>query len=413
MTIKGVSAPKVQTPVKVADLKARKQEIREGVVSDKVQIDEGKEKEWLIIYYGGADNNLTSYLHDDLNEIEKHGSDQNIHMVALFDAGKRTRPFQGAKVFYLQPDNDLSKINSPVIKNLGQVNTADPEFMANFIAEMMKRFPAKHVAVIISDHGGGWHGAVEDDSHGGFMNLSDIRDAFKKVYQKTGRKVDVVGWDACLMAMGEVGYALSPYVNLMVASEQTEGADGWPYPHIFTSEVLKALKQTLEMAIAKKGTFSPEDFAKTIVKAAESSPYTIKTLSAVDLRKAKEFAQKVDAFAKAILKTDTPRTTLKDLVRKTEHFYGSFRDIADFARRVAESKDIKDKNLRKAAKELYDYITKEYVIANHRTESYHPNAYGVSIEMPTWGSPSSSYKNTDFAKDTSWDEAMAKINSRK
>ena len=132
----------------------------------------------------------------------------------------------------------------------------------------------------------------------------------------------------------------------------------------------------------------------------------------MDLAKADGFAKKVDAFARAILNTDTPNKVLKNLMYKTERFYGSFKDIADFARRVAESEDVKDKNLKKAAKELFDYITKEYVIANHRNESYHPHAYGVSIEMPTWSGPSSSYKETDFAKDTKWDEAMKKVNQR-
>jgi hypothetical protein len=44
-----------------------------------------------------------------------------------------------------------------------------------------------------------------------------------------GHKVDVIGFDACLMAMVEVGHELTNSVNVMIGSEETEPARGWPY----------------------------------------------------------------------------------------------------------------------------------------------------------------------------------------
>lgn len=53
-----------------------------------------------------------------------------------------------------------------------------------------------------------------------------------------------------------------------------------------------------------------------------------------------------------------------------------------------------------------------YVINEFSNEEY-KNAYGVSIELPSYGNIALEYKDTQFAKDTSWDEMINKINSQK
>ena len=42
-------------------------------------------------------------------------------------------------------------------------------------------------------------------------------------------KIDVIGFDACLMAMLETAYALRDSGSVMVASEELEPGDGWSY----------------------------------------------------------------------------------------------------------------------------------------------------------------------------------------
>jgi hypothetical protein len=45
-------------------------------------------------------------------------------------------------------------------------------------------------------------------------------------------KFDIIGFDACLMAMYEVGAALSPVANYMLASELLEPGTGWDYSYL-------------------------------------------------------------------------------------------------------------------------------------------------------------------------------------
>lgn len=368
--------------------------------------EENQHKKWLVLLYSAGDNNLYSYLFDDLDELEKVGSDQNTHMVSIADQGNYGKQWKQAKTFYLYPDPQTGKINSPVIENLGKVNTADPEFMGTKIGELMKKFPADHVAVIISDHGAGWEGAVEDYTHNKFMSLSDIKKALAKAVEVGGKKLDILGWDACLMAMAEVGYELKDFAKYMVASEQLEGADGWPYGSIFGKALSDVLKVAQQMMLINVDV-EPKDLATMIVKAAANFTHSIRTLSAVDLEKANLVAEKTNALAQAIMNNPNDFKTVKSIISSTERFYGTFRDLGHFAKLLANSNVSEE--VKNAANELLNALN-EYVVKEFHTNA-HPNATGVSVEMPTWGGPSYSYQDTSFAKDTLWDEMLNKVNS--
>lgn len=368
--------------------------------------EENQHKKWLVLLYSAGDNNLYSYLFDDLDELEKVGSDQNTHMVSTADQGNYGKQWKQAKTFYLYTDPQTGKINSPVIENLGKVNTADPEFMGTKIGELIKKFPADHVAVIISDHGAGWEGAVEDDTHNKFMSLSDIKKALAKAVEVGGKKLDILGWDACLMAMAEVGYELKDFAKYMVASEQLEGADGWPYGSIFGKALSDVLKVAQQMMLINVDV-EPKDLATMIVKAAANFTHSIRTLSAVDLEKANLVAEKTNSLAQAIMNNAQDFKTVKSIISNTERFYGTFRDLGHFAQQLANAQVSDD--VKNAANELVAALN-EYVVKEFHTNA-HPNATGVSVEMPTWGGPSYSYQDTSFAKDTLWDEMLKKVNS--
>ena len=56
----------------------------------------------------------------------------------------------------------------------------------------------------------------------------------KDFAQYIGHKVDVVGADACLMAMIEVAGELASSTDFFVASQDLEPGDGWPYDELLT-----------------------------------------------------------------------------------------------------------------------------------------------------------------------------------
>jgi hypothetical protein len=46
---------------------------------------------------------------------------------------------------------------------------------------------------------------------------------------QTSYKLDIIGFDACLMAMYEVAAALAPYSKFLLGSELLEPGSGWDY----------------------------------------------------------------------------------------------------------------------------------------------------------------------------------------
>ncbi|MEN3015503.1 MAG: clostripain-related cysteine peptidase [bacterium] len=360
------------------------------------------EKKWLVIVYAAGDNDLSSYLFEDIDELETVGSDKNTHIISILDQGKYGTQFKGARIFYLQKDKQLGKINSPVIQNLSQINLADPKTMGKLIGELMSKYPSTHVAVILSDHGSGWQGAIEDDfPKKSFMTLQQIKEALSTALEIAGRKIDVLGWDACLMAMAEVGYELKDFAKYMVASEQLEGADGWPYSRIFAS-TLKHIISTLQKEIQTNIEHQPKDLAETIVKEAQNFSHSIKTLSAVDLEKAQLVATKLDELAKEIINDPSSFSQIIRAMRRTERFYQNFRDLGHFAQLI-QTLNV-NPNIKTKAQEL-EQALKEYVIKEFHTDD-HPNATGVSIEMPVNSKPTSDYLKTSLAQNTSWDEML-------
>jgi len=356
---------------------------------------------YLVIIYQAGDNDLHKDLLKDLNEIEEVGSTDKVTIVSISDQGNYGTQWKGAKVLLLEKDNDPDKVNSKVLENLGQVNMADPSFMAKKISSIVKSFPAENIFLIISDHGQGWQGAVVDTTPVlRTMNLRQIKTALETITKETGRKIDILGWDACLMGMAEIGYELRNFAKYMIASEQTIGADGWHYKRIFSNplkNIIRAMEQSKDFRI------HPENFAKLIVEQA-SGQESIRTLSAVDLSKAEELAKSIDDLAETILKYPQDFPTIKDLFRQTQKFYMGYRDLGHFLILLTSSNinsEIKEK-----AQQTFK-ILQEYVIASYHNSDY-PNSYGVSIEMPLNPRPFA-YAQTEFAQNTKWDEMYYKV----
>jgi hypothetical protein len=193
------------------------EEVRDSVNLDSSTGKAPKLPKWTIMHYTAADNDLNEFLNMDVNEMESIGSTKNMNIISLLDNGK-----DDVKIYHIQKDNDPENITSPVLKDLGETNTAQPETLAKFIEFSMKKFPAQHYALIIGSHGLAWKGAVEDETTDSFMSLPQIREALDTAAEKTGKKLDLIGFDACLMATGEVAYELKDNAKYMVASQEVE-----------------------------------------------------------------------------------------------------------------------------------------------------------------------------------------------
>ncbi|MEW6281510.1 MAG: clostripain-related cysteine peptidase [Candidatus Eremiobacterota bacterium] len=357
-------------------------------------------KKWTILIWSASDNDLKSYMYQDLDEAEVVGSDANTNVVAQFDHGGST----GAQRIFLQPDS-RDGLNSPIVERPGRTNMSDPHNLADFIRWGMEKYPAERYMLIISDHGDGWKGAAQDWSHNGWMSLPTIEQGLKEAREATGRKLDVVGFDACLMASTEVAHQLKNEADFLVASQEVEGGDGWMYTKLLNPNMLSELQTRLNSRI----DMQPRQLAEHVVRMARANQGDLPTMSATDLSKIPALTESVDRFAEAILNTSTSMSTLSGLADKTQQFTG-YRDLYDFASRVRSSWKVRDGNLKEKARDVMDRL-KEAVIAEQHSSSY-PRANGLTIELSetySTGDTARQYGDIALARDTRWDEAVSRI----
>ncbi len=229
------------------------------------------QKDWTVMIYISADHgagpdgivgtqddgNLEPFAYKDLKEIEEAGgSDADVNVVVMVDGNQLLRQgtvdaqnnlisvpgtlggtwrFQvGGEVDeryvrLITHGGDNPFLGSPSPSTPPDVNMGDPGSLAAFITWAKSRYPAQKYALVLWDHGLGWKGFGWDDTFEGQHEDSDALFMGELSVGLAGHSFELIGFDACLMAMIEVAYQVEPYSNYMVASQELEAGDGWPY----------------------------------------------------------------------------------------------------------------------------------------------------------------------------------------
>lgn len=212
--------------------------------------------QWTFMVYLAADNDLESASIDDFLEMSAVGSTSEVNIVVQMDRipGYDTRygDWKDCQRFLITA-GDVPQVSSAVTdwgdgSGGREVNMADPQTLVDFVTWAASNYPAEHYALIIWNHGGGWKNLLSpqglskevawDDSSGldEVMHSAQVQSALSSL-QSQGVAIDLLGFDACLMGMLEVAYEVKDYVQVMVASEESEPDTGWPYTEILSSLV--------------------------------------------------------------------------------------------------------------------------------------------------------------------------------
>ncbi|MFC5495543.1 clostripain-related cysteine peptidase [Nocardioides caricicola] len=249
---------------------------------------------WTVLHYSMGDTNLEPFMVGDVNELGEVGSNDNLHIREFMDRSAE----YGEDPLLDQGDwvggrtLDLGEPGtSEVVEDFGDIDSADPAVLAQFIADGIEANRAGHYALIISDHGASWPGIGPDEGTADYnvLDLAEITEAISTGLEEVGvDKLDLLGFDACLMANYEVASAVAPYADRLVASQELEPGHGWDYttlqlladdPDATADELGEALIDGFEGQAVEWGT---EDSI---------------TLSMVDLTKMDDVDEAVEAFA--------------------------------------------------------------------------------------------------------------------
>jgi len=384
-------------------------------------------KDWTVLIYSVSDNNLYPYMQSDLDEAERVGSTNE--MTVLTETSHQPR---GGNVVRVKLEtNSTPMLTSPVLQDLGRDHDmAKSESLANSIAWAMKEFPSKNFFLICSDHGSGWQGAHHSEKTDSWMNTADLEDGLKKAQELTGKKVDVIGFDECLMASTEVAHQLAPYANYLVASEEVEGGAGWQYDQALGKKETNGNSRILSgkvldyaaAALRARDPLTPADMAKAVVTMAEGHQRDLGTMSAIDLNKMPNVSAAIDNFAGAVIDSNLTAADFRPVYQGTQKFY-RFGDVGHFVELAA---DKFGGAIAEAAQGVKDAMGEAVIAEQHSTK--YPNAKGLNIELNKQGAAVAEgpgdvpnldpqdrsrmsfapYHSLKFAQDTRWDEMVRK-----
>jgi hypothetical protein len=333
--------------------------------------------------YQAGDNDLKDDLQNNLEECEKIGSSPDVNIVSQFDRGGT----QGCDRLYVK------KNGVDTLQKMGDVDMADPQQLSDFIQWGIKNYPARHVMLVISDHGDAWRGAINDDGSGKSMSLPQIEKALSTARQATGKKLDVLGFDACLMANAEVADQLKNEAAFMVASEETEGESGWPYNRILSPDLL----QSFQKAAHSRRDMSPQSFAHRIVGDARGDQEDLPTLSAFDM-------SQVPALTSALRKLTTAEKSMAPAAARAaaqaSQKFDDTNDLYDFADHLATA----NPKLKRAADAVKQAVSN--VVLDEQHSADYPGAHGISIDLSP-RRPSKAYQALELPSQTGWGDMLA------
>lgn len=308
---------------------------------------------WTLLLYMDADSNLEADMLADLFEVAQVPVPDWLTILVLFDRNAdydtSDGDWTGTRLFKVNPalPGGLERLAESQFLHLSNQGDLDEFDMGNpltleaFIDFGQAVYPADYTGLVLSGHGNGWSkkGPVSqtpdpkficaDDS--GSANGISIQNELKPLLET--KQIDVIGFDACLMGMVEVAWAMKDSVKYIIASEANEASYGWDY-YTWLARWVNVPQR------------SPRILAQSLVEAYRDYHISwnmrpwLMTMAAVDVSK----LPAVGAALNELVARNPDRSFVEAAMNFDEYYYYYY-DLWDIADMVG------DENLKKALEE--------------------------------------------------------------
>jgi len=361
---------------------------------------------WTFMVYLDADNNLDPAGVDDISEMQAVGSTSDVNIVVLFDRWYKMCGFNGSAILYIHEG-----WNETVWGGWSEefeLNMGDPETLKWFVQFAMTEYPAERYALVLWDHGHGWPGVCDDWTDKDHLEIDEVKMALAGL-----PRMNLLGFDACLMSMVEVAYSMQGTANVMVSSEEWEPWDGWPY-----DVILANLVKHPEWNERELGTEIVDDYIESY-KQGEFAyrPWggvysVLVTMAAINLTSLPMLVSGIDLLAKELIANfdeyQSAITTAKDSADRYWfglYYQGPYVDLYHFISILGRV----EKKLTEMTKPILNTWS-DVVIATKTYSRVHQNALGLTIYFPRhewlFYNPKE-YSKISFSTDTAWDDLLA------
>lgn len=379
-------------------------------------------REWTLLVYVDADNNLEPYALTDLKEMEQgmglveNEAPGKLEVLVLEDRAKgysnAMGDWTGARVYRVRPSRGKDTIDSELLLDCGELNMGDPAVLEAFIRAGRSKFPAPKTALVMWDHGAGWVNMANDNDNGAGGQDELLLSELTGVLSRTASlfpegKLDLIAFDMCLMGQAEVITACAPFARTMTAGATVLPAVGMDYlgalplfaQGLETREIVRRM-----VPIACKGFLSV--------------PWTTASLSAFDLSQAEGL---VSACRGLFSKLGEAASTAWSDVTRTFFYTLNYMGVAEYRNKgnALSSIDLLDWLRRLKAMPCGASLAGEIaavekaarsLILNTEAGPDIPLCHGLSLYAPLRReNMRQNYPETVFDRATGWSGTLAKI----
>ncbi len=251
------------------------------------------------------------------------------------------------------------------------------------------------------------------------LSLNELENALKIITKEikdiNGREqIDILGLDACYMAMLEIMYQVKDYADYLVSSENEEALDGWPYDRLVESIIENSEMDGLHFSSSIVDTYLDS------IKGNPSTMSNVLTLSVVDLKLVGKIAEEIDILASLLLrlKRESPgRLAFAEKLTNKFHIsahiagkyvpYSVLLDLNDFVTNLRVGMT-KNKQVSESAQRISRLLSKAIIKERHQPlEGEHDLGIG-GISLYFAGMDTKGYRGNSFSIDTKWDEYITK-----
>lgn len=189
------------------------------------------------LLYMVGQNDLSYFLTDNINDLKKGLEQTDIEANILVYADINKEP-----ELYLISKDETGTVTKKTVKTYPDQYSVDPEVMKEVINYVFTTYPAARRGITFSSHANGSLYTYKtvpkrsfgyEGSSGYGMNITDMREALDGC-----PKLDLIMFDACLMASIETAYELKDNTHYFMATPNSVPGEGFPYDKLL-SYILK------------------------------------------------------------------------------------------------------------------------------------------------------------------------------
>lgn len=269
-------------------------------------------KEIIMLYMVGSDlESERGLASEDIQEIQESGFDEE-HVQIILCTGGAAHWWNPAiseeecGIFELHSQG-LEKVSTLACTNMAEAVT-----LTAFMDYVYNNYTADCYSLILWNHGGGAVVGYGGDENYGYdtLTLYELDRALEKSKLiAEGKKLEWIGFDACLMGTLEVAAACTPYAEYLVASEGMASEQGWDYSFL--------------SSICDEDCFSGETTGREIVDTYAAYYDSIETcqpeytLACMDLSETEYVIEKLEEFIRTA-RTDLMNGSYSRLARERD-----------------------------------------------------------------------------------------------